>query len=160
LLHEIGHILAMAICKNPVRKIVFYGMGIKINGANPDNLTYENDFIILFAGIFVNCIAAIISFLSKVDHLIIFAQINLLVATFNLFPFDIFDGGRIRELFIYRYFEYIKAQKILKVLKHIDIITFIIVLLAIFTSGIKNPWIYGGVLFFLLMGMLDVKSNE
>jgi Zn-dependent protease len=160
LLHEIGHILAMMFCRNPAEKIVFYGMGIKISGTNRDFLPFENDFIILSAGIFTNIIAAIVSFLSKTDHSIMFAQVNLLIAAFNLLPFEIFDGGRIRELLIYNYFEFITADKILKALKKIDFIVFGFAFFTLIFTGIKNPWIYIGILFYLLVGMIDLKATE
>ncbi len=93
-LHETGHLIAMFLFGADVRKIVFYGAGIKI--IRGYSVTDKNsELIILISGCFMNFIMFFIFFFLGDEKFRAFAFINLAVAFFNLLPIKTLDGGAI-----------------------------------------------------------------
>ncbi|MDR0991747.1 MAG: hypothetical protein LBL87_02465, partial [Ruminococcus sp.] len=97
LIHEAGHLFAMYFCGVPVRSVMLYGAGIRIDCKNPRQfLPPFTDFFILSAGPAVNfavCLYCMLFF--ENTNLRLFGAVNLVIGLFNLLPLTQFDGGRI-----------------------------------------------------------------
>jgi Zn-dependent protease len=154
LIHECGHIIAMISVKEPTSEIVFSGIGIKIRKVKPPLRRFKTDLFVLSAGIATNIIISVIILISRLPYLV-FAQVNITIAVFNLLPFEIFDGGQIRELLIYRFFEYENASKLLRVLRKFDFILILVSFVALILIGNRNPWLYITLLVFIVINNFD-----
>lgn len=99
LLHEIGHLAAMASAGVFPESISFEFTGINIKRKEMTNVSLQKEIIISFAGPFVNLIlflALLIAFLqSKNVKMLNMASVNLILMAFNLLPVKSLDGGKI-----------------------------------------------------------------
>ena len=90
-LHECGHILALHLLKNSVRKIFLTVHGAEILMRR--SLSYRGEMLAAFAGPAVNFVLA--GCFCRVPGLEAAAGLNLVLAFFNLLPIGALDGGRI-----------------------------------------------------------------
>ncbi len=136
LVHEIGHILAMAVCKMRPRAINFRFGRIEIIKQNDINLFYKN-VLIFSGGIVANacCIVLLILLFPNLNEMI---QINAFLIAFNSLPCGDFDGGNIlREIVFYKVSDVSKAET---VLKHINMtFAFLFVVLGTILLVQQNP---------------------
>jgi Zn-dependent protease len=97
LIHEAGHLLTMTLCDVPVRSVMFYGAGIRIDTKNRrEFLPPLTDIIILAAGAAVNfAVFAYCALFFESVSVSLFGAVNLVIGLFNLLPLSMFDGGRI-----------------------------------------------------------------
>ena len=86
LLHEIGHIFALYIVKNPPSEINFIvgGIEIKTNAA-------KNNIFVSLCGPLLNILLFLVFYNTNLN----FSAINLLLGSFNLLPFCGLDGASI-----------------------------------------------------------------
>jgi hypothetical protein len=64
LIHEAGHLIAMKLSGVPVREIMFYSAGVRIEPGIKSEITpFFQNLIILISGAAANMITAIMSFL-------------------------------------------------------------------------------------------------
>lgn len=102
--HELGHLTAMRFCNIGVKRVFFYGAGIKIV---PDKQFAFTDFlrelVILLAGSGANFILAAALFLGNNMELTPFAAVNTAIGLFNLLPLQYLDGGKLAVLLIRRF---------------------------------------------------------
>ncbi len=110
MLHEGGHLLAMAVCCVPPEKITFYGGGIAIR-KDLDGCSFLKQLFILSAGCAVNLLTALscLVFLPDSEYAEVFAAVNILILAFNLLPLGCFDGAQILETVSVRFFGYTAA---------------------------------------------------
>ncbi len=106
-LHEGGHLLAMAVCSVQPERITFYGGGIAITKRLDGCPLYKQVFI-LSAGCAVNLLIALscLAMARYNEFAEIFAAVNILILAFNLLPLGYFDGARLLDLFLVRFFSY------------------------------------------------------
>lgn len=93
LLHEAGHIGAMALFGIKAAALTFYGGGIAMKSSPPAAFTgTAAEICVLLGGCAVNfALYALGSFTGNE----LFAYTNLALGLFNLLPFSSLDGGRI-----------------------------------------------------------------
>ncbi|MBD5145077.1 MAG: hypothetical protein HDT21_04075 [Ruminococcus sp.] len=99
--HELGHLAVMRFCGIPVKRLVFYGAGIKLI---PDKLLdftgFRKQFAVLTAGSAANFLAAVFLSASEDPTVRIFAAVNSVIGAFNLLPLQYLDGGKLIVLLI------------------------------------------------------------
>lgn len=119
LIHEVGHLLCMVIVGTKLSAILFYASGIKITASERYKLSHKSEFFVLIGGSAVNIILFFICYFCS-DKLTlkmpVFAIINLLIGLFNLLPVNMFDGGKITELILSRFFQANTAFTLSKIL--------------------------------------------
>lgn len=98
LLHELGHIIAMSICKEQIDSLAFHPFGISMKLKNSSALSLGEEVFILISGCAVNLIFAIIPITPTTTY------INIGILLFNILPIANLDGGRIVRLFLTRFF--------------------------------------------------------
>ena len=122
ILHELGHIAAMALCGQRVESITVlpFGIDIKKKGCLS---SYKEDVFVASAGIATNLLLILIcSFLPKNDTLTYFKYANLLLITINVLPVKTLDGGQIMRSWLLLWLEPDKAEGVLNVFSFIFIL--------------------------------------
>lgn len=89
ILHEIGHLVMIFICRGSVRKISLGAYGMRIDPIRTLKISPKKEILISLAGPFMNIILALIGLLLKNNLLI---KINLGLCFFNLLPAGKTDG--------------------------------------------------------------------
>lgn len=103
ILHEGGHLLAMALCGIYPDKITFYGGGIAISKIGMEQMSYIRRLVILSAGCTVNFLISSLCLAFPENEMIqIFSAVNLLIGIFNALPIGYFDGAQIIEISLVR----------------------------------------------------------
>ena len=152
LLHESGHLAAMLICRQPIKRLVFYGAGIKIVQAENELLTgFVKELFILSAGCCVNF--AVYAIFCKSD-MYLFGIINLIVGLFNILPLNSLDGGKIIILCFYKLFTYEKAECAEKILRGINIIFIPMAAIVFYLVGIRNFTLYTTLIYLLFTAVI------
>ncbi len=129
--HELGHFAVMRLGKIPVRRLIFYGAGIKIvPDKQIDFTSFGTSLMVFLAGSFANFIAA--AFLSFGDkpELRLFGAVNAVIGAFNLLPLGYLDGGKIILLIIRKVCDYSRACRMERYLKWLNVILILTVLTA------------------------------
>ncbi len=104
-LHEGGHLLAMALCGVVPEKITFYGGGIAV-ARRMDNVSAPRRLIILSAGCAVNAVLAMSGALMPQNSTMqVFSAVNLLICCFNALPIGYFDGAEILHIILESIFQ-------------------------------------------------------
>lgn len=141
--HELGHLLFMKICGIPVKRMVFYGAGIKIV---PDKLIdftgFGTSFLILIGGSGANFTLSAALWVINSPTARLFAAINALIGTFNLLPLQYLDGGKIILLLIRRLCSYSAACLLERFFKWCSVFLIMMVLIAFAFLGKGNITLY------------------
>ena len=139
LLHESGHLIVMKICGISVRRILFYGAGIKIM---PDKRFYFTDFgtefAVLIAGSLANFSAVLLPVFFDTPEVKLFSVINGIIGVFNLLPLQYLDGGKLIIAVIRRYCDYTQACLLERYHKWLNIFLIISVMIAFAYAGKGN----------------------
>lgn len=145
LLHETAHLAVMLLTGMSVKKLVFYGAGIKI--VRPTNICgFPSEFAVLSSGCLVNFLLyAIASYFKAYD----FALVNLVVGLFNAMPISFLDGGKLLIAVFYRFLPYRFALKAEAALNYASVITVPAAAVVLFMTGTRNFTIYLTLLFLL-----------
>lgn len=141
--HELGHLLFMKLRGIPVKRMVFYGAGIKII---PDKLIdftgFGTSFLILIGGSGANFTLASALWLINSPEARLFAAINALIGTFNLLPLQYLDGGKIILLFIRGLCSYSTACLLERFFKWCSVFLIMTVLIVFALLGKGNITLY------------------
>lgn len=115
IMHEGGHLLAMAVCGAYPERITFYGGGIALTKAGMENLSDTKRLIILSAGCFVNLLAASV-YLTMPDNttVAVFSAVNLIICVFNALPIGYFDGAEVLEILLTKFVTLRTAERVKK----------------------------------------------
>jgi len=117
ILHEGGHLLAMALCGIYPDKITFYGGGIAIDKLGMEQISDCRRLFILAAGCMVNFLISSIYFFTPENEMIqVFSAVNLLIGIFNALPIGYFDGARILEILLVRFMRPSAANIVKKII--------------------------------------------
>ena len=97
LLHELGHLLVMIICRQRIKQITVFPFGVDIKKV-PFISSYKTDIAVSSAGIAVNISMTVLCcFLPNSSAVDIFQQSNALLFAINVLPIKTLDGGQILE---------------------------------------------------------------
>ncbi len=103
-LHEVGHLIFLALFGEKPKSVEFGAFGIRITRQNINKLSNLKETVVLLAGPSVNLTLAFILHLlhKRTGSQILYAgvAVNLVLAIFNLLPFEVLDGGRALECLI------------------------------------------------------------
>lgn len=141
LIHEIGHLICMVIVGTKLGGIIFYASGIKITASERYKLSHQKEFFVLIGGSAINIILFFICYFCS-DKLTlkmpVFAIINLLIGLFNLLPVNMFDGGKITELVLSRFFLPDTAFTLSKILSVIITVSALLAAIVLYYLEIVN----------------------
>ena len=127
ILHEGGHLLAMAVCGAYPERITFYGGGIALTRTGMDCLPDGKRILILSAGCAVNLIvASTYLFMPDNGTAAVFCAVNLIICLFNALPIGYFDGAGILEILLSKFMSLRAAETVKRVIG----ITFSVVIIA------------------------------
>ena len=90
LVHELGHLVAMAALGEQPQSIVFGGFGVRMERRRGTRLPYQKEIWIYGAGPAVNLLVALLFFSYPQIR-----RVHLLLGLFNLLPMGVLDGGQI-----------------------------------------------------------------
>ncbi len=157
--HELGHLIFMKICGIPLKRMVFYGSGIKII---PDKLIdftgFGASFLILIGGSGANFLLAAGLWFISVPEARLFAAINALIGAFNMLPLQYLDGGKIILLLIRKLCSYTAACLLERFFKWCNIFLIMTVLIAFAFLGKGNITLYVTLCYLLAMSIcVDLK---
>lgn len=98
--HELGHLLALAVLRIKVRSIGFTAMGVNILREKSETLRPAGEALICAAGILANLLLALMIHLFRYPtmRMMFLVAANLAVAAFNLLPIGDLDGGQLLRL--------------------------------------------------------------
>lgn len=141
--HELGHLLFMRLCGIPIKRMVFYGAGIKII---PDKLIdftgFGTGLLVLIGGSGANLLLASGLWLVNSPEARLFAAINALIGTFNLLPLQYLDGGKIILLLIRRLCSFGTACLLERFFKWCNVFLILTVLIIFAFLGKGNITLY------------------
>ncbi len=128
IVHELSHLVVMAVCKVPVESITFYGAGIRISA----QLCREKRCVrvcVLGAGVAANLLLSTL-FYALGEYA--FSAVNLITGAFNLLPIGEFDGAQLLRELVYCFAPVEKADRITF---SFEVISLVICSAAIFLWG-------------------------
>lgn len=153
LLHESGHLAVMLLTGQTVKKLVFYGAGIKIiRPMNEMLCRFPEELTALSSGCAVNFTVYAITRLFGICE--DFGMVNLAVGLFNALPISFLDGGKIIIALFYRFLPYRIALKAESALEYASIITVPAAAVFLFMTGTRNFTIYLTLLFLLFTAVM------
>lgn len=127
-LHEFGHLFLLSIFKNPAKKVVLGGFGMRIEERNEKFLSYKKEALVSLGGIFVNLILAFFGFvlwkLYSNKTYIVFTIVNIFIAAFNSIPVSVLDYGRFLRYILLVHFQEEKVNAILKRISFLSVALF------------------------------------
>lgn len=98
LIHESGHLLALAACRVSIESIRFTAFGIDIKKKRQPGVSPVAELTIMLAGAAANLAAAAGAYFFGSSQVMLFVSVNIAVAVFNLLPIGNLDGGEIARL--------------------------------------------------------------
>ncbi len=117
IVHEFGHIFAMALKKSKPTQIYLRAFSVDIIDPKKELRDYNTDIFILLAGPLANLILSVVLFLLHscftISRLLVFAYANLFLAFFNLLPIEPLDGGQIIFNLLLRTLEVKTSRKLI-----------------------------------------------
>ena len=105
-IHELGHIIAIKICKNKIIKIKFYPFGGIMETNINFNISSIKLFFISISGVLAQSLLFIIVFDNSTYNYDIFYNLNLSLIIYNLLPIYPLDGYKIVLSISENYFKY------------------------------------------------------
>lgn len=149
--HETGHLIAMRLCKIPVKRVVFYGAGIKIVPDKLINFTgFWASFLALISGSAANFTASAVLWSTPNADLKLFAAINLVIGLFNLLPLRHLDGGKLLLLLIRRLCTFSTACLMERFLGWLNVFLIMAVLIIFAFTGKGNFTLYATLCYLLV----------
>ena len=112
ILHEFGHLIAMALCRVRVQAVEFTPFSISIK--RQEMLAPGGELVVQLGGVLANCAAALVlytCFFQSMRTMFLIAA-NLAVALFNLLPIGNLDGGTVCKLLCRRFFSPDTARRV------------------------------------------------
>lgn len=152
--HELGHLTVMEIKGVSVKRVLFYGAGIKIIPDKSFGFTdFGTELAVLIAGSFANFAAAAGLWLCDDLRMKLFAVINAVIGAFNLLPVQSLDGGKIIVSVIRKFCNYERACMLESWLKRINGILIITVLIVFALLGKGNLTLYITLCYLLVVSL-------
>lgn len=98
LLHEMGHITAMVICRESIESLTFHPFGISMKLKTSSVLSFGEELFVLLSGCVINLIFIVLPTSQTVTY------INIGIFLFNILPIANLDGGRTVRLLLTHFF--------------------------------------------------------
>ncbi len=141
--HELGHLAVMRICGISVKRLLFYGAGIKIVPDKQIDFTgFRSQLIVFLAGSAANFVAAGLLAASENSAVRIFAAVNSVIGAFNLLPLQYLDGGKIIVLMIRNFCGFSLSCQLERYLKWLNVFLIAAVLVTFSVLGKGNFTLY------------------
>ncbi|MCI9405644.1 MAG: hypothetical protein HFK04_01820 [Oscillospiraceae bacterium] len=105
LVHEIGHLIAMAALGEQPQSIIFGGFGIRMERRLGTRLPYQKEIWIYGAGPAANLLTALLFFSNPR-----ICRVHLLLGLFNLLPMGVLDGGQILRCILQQKMEMVRGD--------------------------------------------------
>lgn len=104
-IHELGHLAAMAACGAKISAVRFTAFGVEIEKPKAARLSFARGIIISLAGITANLVlaAGLYIFAFHSMRVMLLVAVNIAIAGFNLLPVGNLDGGEVVRAFCERY---------------------------------------------------------
>ncbi len=156
LLHECGHLIMMILLRQRVKKLVFYGAGIKIIPyKNCEADSFIRQILILLAGCTVNfTLYAVSALLGEGEKAVIFGAANLAIGLFNILPLNFLDGGKFLIQLFYKMLKFENAVKAENYLRNVNIIIVPCAAVLLYIAGVRNFTIYVTLIFLLFTSVM------
>lgn len=126
LIHELGHLIAIMLCKEKPERISFGPFGMTIVRESDITQDYQKEFITAVAGPLTNFFTALIFHLINIklqNELILkIIIVNLIIGSFNIMPVFALDGGRALESILKYNFEEETSERILKTVSFVTLV--------------------------------------
>ncbi len=133
----------MRICGIPVKRLVFYGAGIKLTADKQLDFTgFWVQLWVFLAGSAANFLAAVLLSFSENHAVRIFSAVNSIIGAFNLLPLGYLDGGKILTLFIRSFCGFALSCRLERYLKWLNIILIAVILIVFAALGKGNFTLY------------------
>lgn len=154
--HETGHLLVMLINNVKVKRILFYGGGIKIIPDKSFDFTQLKVRVsVLLAGSALNYITFMLLKNSASDVWTFFATANAIIGAFNMLPLQFLDGGKILVMIIRNLCSYNNSILLERYLKWLNIILIITIILIFSFIGKGNITLFFTLCCLLLSALFD-----
>ncbi|MCM1023785.1 MAG: site-2 protease family protein [Prevotella sp.] len=141
--HELGHLAVMRLCGISVKRLVFYGAGIKIVPDKQLDFTpFRAQLAVYLAGSFANFLAAALLWFSESPAVRIWAAVNAVIGAFNLLPLQYLDGGKIIASVIRCFCEFSLSCRLEQYLKRLNLVLILAVLITFAALGRGNFTLY------------------
>lgn len=128
LLHELGHLSAMLICKSKPTCIEVGLFAINILDTNRCKRKFMQEIFIIYAGIIVNILTFILFYLvyksTNLEILLKISMSSLVIGAFNLLPVATLDGGQGLCLILLQKLTYHQTEIIINILTILMLIPF------------------------------------
>lgn len=110
-IHELGHVIAIKLCKYQIIKVEFFPFGGITRIDKPINSSINKEMLIALAGIFSQLILGFIIFLfqEKLVDYSLFQLYNLSILLFNLIPIIPLDGSIFIHSLLEKFWPYERA---------------------------------------------------
>lgn len=159
-LHEMGHIVAMAVLKNSPDEIAFGIFGVRIK-QSVRILSCRQEFFVVFCGPLMNIVLFTVFLLlylacEQYIFLVIFA-VNFAVGMFNLLPVALLDGGRMMRIMLMRFLTEEKTRTIMLCAGVSITLVILICGAALFIKTGANASLFVTGLYLLIMCVRSIK---
>jgi Zn-dependent protease len=153
ILHEAGHLAAMYFCGVPVRCVMLYFAGIRIDTKHPqDFFPPAREVFILAAGVAVNFAVFLLLFpFRENENAALFSAINLVIGLFNLLPLTSFDGGRLITASLNAFCDPENAERLAAFRRNTDIVLIPAAAAVFFILGNRNVSLYATLIYFMII---------
>lgn len=105
LVHELGHLIAMAALGEQPQSISFGGFGVRMERRPGTRIPYQKEIWIYGAGPAVNLLAALLFFFDPK-----ICRVHLILGIFNLLPMGVLDGGQILRCVLQQKMEMVRGD--------------------------------------------------
>jgi len=117
-IHEIAHLLTMKMLGKSAESIEVHPFGLAINCCGRAR-SYMEDALVYLSGPALNLLIFFAFVCSRTLYCKYFAYCNLFYAIINLLPIEFLDGGNALGCFLYKFFDYTIARKLLRSLSFV-----------------------------------------
>lgn len=148
ILHETGHMAAMAAFGMKIRTVSLYGAGMKITRSKGRIFPFRQEAAVLSAGCAVNFLLYAVFRSSR------FGLINLFLGVFNLLPAGALDGGRLLRLTVAEGYK-TDFRKALNICRIAGCLTAFFLAVSAFVLNVGNITVYAASAFMLITALTE-----